>query len=116
MARGDEKHAGWPSTASIGVGIPGLGIAVVQEHQVQFSLMHRQLEEQRRAHAAGRRLKVPLSTDAVHGSLKANGSTEGPTETRCIQLKHELDRAVEESECHNVRSKQAVHMMSSVGF
>lgn len=94
MTRGDEQHAGGPGAASIRVGVPGLGITVVQEYQVQFSLMHRQLEEQRRAHAAGRRLKVPLSTDTVHGSLKANGSTEGPTVMECIQLRHELHRAV----------------------
>lgn len=76
-ARGDEQHASGPGTAGVRVGVPGLGIAVVQEHQVKFSLVHRQLEEQRRAHAASRRLEVPLSADAVHGSLVANRSTEG---------------------------------------
>lgn len=102
-ARGDEQHAGGPGAAGVRVGVPGLGIAVVQEHQVQFSLMHRQLEEQRRAHAAGRRLEVPLSTDAVHGSLKANGSAKGPTMTERVQLKHESARAAED--ITNVKTK-----------
>lgn len=95
-ARGDEQHAGGPGTAGVRVGVPGLGIAVVQEHQVQFSLVHRQLEEQRRTHAASRRLEVPLSADTVHGSLTTNGSAEVPRRTERIQGEHEIDRAAEE--------------------
>lgn len=113
-ARGDKQHAGGPGTAGVRVGIPGLGITVVQEHQVQFSLVHRQLEEQRRAHAAGRRLEVPLSSDTVHGCLTANGSTKGPTITEHLQCKHEIIRAAEERSI--TMSGPSIQLYSSIKY
>ncbi len=64
---GDEQHAGGPRAAGIWVGVPGLGIAVVKKHEVQLSLMNRQLEEQGRSHPSSRRLEVSLSSRTEHG-------------------------------------------------
>lgn len=52
-SRCDKKCAGGSGTAGVGVGGPWLGVAVVQEDQVQFTLMDRELEEQRGPHPVG---------------------------------------------------------------
>lgn len=88
-SRGDEQHAGGPSAAGIRVGVPGFGIAVVKEHEVQLSLMDRQLEEQGRSHPSSRRLEVSLSSRTEHGPLAPHGGSVVPAKKGRLHRKHE---------------------------
>ena len=60
--RGNKQRPCWPGAAGIWVGIPWLGIAVVKKHQIQLSLMSRQLEKQGRAHLPSWYLEVLITT------------------------------------------------------
>ena len=71
-AVGDEQRSGGPGAAGVRMCVPGFGVAVVQVHQVQLSLMTRQLEEQRCAHFPARCLEVFVPT-AVHSLWGVTG-------------------------------------------
>lgn len=59
---GNKQRPCGPGTAGIWVGIPWLGIAVVQKYQIQLPFMSRQLEKQGRAHLSCCYLKVLIAT------------------------------------------------------
>jgi len=71
---GDKQRSRGPRAAGVWVGVPGFGVAVVQEHQVHLSLMTRQLEQQRRAHFPRRCLEVFVPTAVHHYLLGPQGT------------------------------------------